>query len=99
MAGKSDDPRFPDRPQHHDFARLSAVVIEADDLSLSKTVPETMKGLCDLASAKYMAEGRASLIAARTGIGHGEPLHSMFAACFLDGLRAGIRFQQEGGHS
>jgi hypothetical protein len=95
-----NDPRFPNRPGHHDFVRLSAVVIEADDRTdRGESVPAVMEGLIDLDSVTYMAEGRIKLMTHRLGRIITPDVRTMMEACWLDAFRAGVRFQQEGGHT
>ncbi len=91
---------FPNRPEHHDFTRLSAVIIEADDQSKTDGLEMTLAPLIDLDSATYMGDGRAKLVARHNGINALAPrTRAMMVALWLDGLRAGIRFEQEGGKS
>lgn len=86
MSDPLNDPRFPGRPNHPDFWRLSSAVLKLDGQSTDKEFPEIMAPLVDVASLTYMATNRVSRF----------PVHP--AAVWMDGFAAGVVFQQEGGH-
>lgn len=95
---------FPNRPDHHDFIRLSAVVIEGDDgaephAGTGLSIPELMENVADLESVLYMAEGRMKLMCSRLGMRPLPQVRTAMLALWLDAFRAGVRFQQEGGHT
>ena len=89
------DPRFPDRPDHPDFWRLSKIVIENDDtatgIGLDKAV-EQLAGV-DFQSLNYMAGQRASRMISVLGLDPASFL-SIHAA-IMDGFVTGVQFQQE----
>lgn len=98
------DPRFPNRPEHPDFAKLSKAIILLDgfaDSGMSYQEIVTLLGLTDQKSALYMAEGRFALLTERVGkkirTFSGQPaaeminetLKALFIAAWIDGLNAG----------
>lgn len=92
------DPRFPGRPQHPDFWRISNVVLELDGhASEGVSMSEIVAKLIDEQSLTYMAEQRA-LWAKHNLPGLTMAAPPALAAIWLTAFAAGIRFQQEGGH-
>lgn len=90
------DPRFPDRPQHPDFRRLSSVLIQLDARAQEMSLPETVEGLVDLTSLEYAAEQRAGMAAAQLGLP--PRMGAVLQAMFMNAFVVGLRFEQEGGH-
>lgn len=93
------DPRFPDRPQHPDFWRISQVVLELDGNASegNMSVSEIVADLVDEKSLIYMTEQRALWAKQNLPgltLAYGPALGAIWATAFT----AGIRFQQEGGH-
>jgi hypothetical protein len=78
VTGLPPDPRFPDRPTHEDFARLSEVVIEQDD---NMKVDDVI----DLESLMYMAINRVEMARQRGALG---------VPSWIDGFMAGARYAQ-----
>ena len=90
------DPRFPDRPTHPDFARLSAAVLVNDARAdAGEDVPAIFEADGD--SLVYMVEQRM-----HTAFGFGvhmipEGMQTMMQALFIDGFTVGIQFERRGG--
>lgn len=92
MTDPLNDPRFPDRPTHDDFWRISEAVLHNDGAATEGNLDVTdiyADGIADLQSALYMARARAQMMGASEVQG---------AALWLDAFAAGVRFQQAGGH-
>lgn len=98
-----NDPRFPDRPPHPDFWRLSQAVLQNDaNATESESLVVAISDLVDTDSVTYMALGRAARAVDLLGIPRGSATWNVFrtamAAQFIDGVAAGVRYQQAGGH-
>lgn len=89
-----DDPRYPERPQHLDFARLVGVVnyLDGETSEGGRSFDEVVSQFVDAESLTYMAVQRARRVAAATGIDE-----AVLATLFIDGFCAGVRFEREGG--
>lgn len=94
----TDDPlgrdRHPMRPDHPDFWRLSEIVLQFDAQAdwLSVDINDIVKQSIDLPSATYMALQRALRIKQASSGPSG--WWSYLSAAWLEGLVAGIRFEQ-----
>ncbi len=92
------DPRFPDRPTHDDFAKLSEVVIYNDNAALiGGGFNARVHEFVDLDSLTYMAEQRARMAVDRMGFADGEVLAGLvttIASAIIDGFVMGAAFQQ-----
>lgn len=91
------DPQFPDRPDHPDFWRLSAAVQEADRLSETEGFGVAMQ--VDARSAGYMAgqrwlRAKNQLSNEEIGLEGEEAERDRAVILWLDGMTAGVRFQQ-----
>lgn len=95
-----EDPDFQDRPQTDDFNRLSNVVLKLDGAVVEgqQTIEEVLGGLIDSNSLSYLATHRTLRIAQLYGISLSIPVASALAGMFVNGVAAGILFEQEGGH-
>lgn len=98
------DPRFPDRPTHPDWERLS-LAVQTQDMDSDQPdfdFAAYTNSLIDVKSMQYLAEQRA---------GHGlenilgirmeelpVPMKAFIVSTFMDGLVAGVLFQKAGGH-
>jgi hypothetical protein len=93
------DPRFPSRPQHPDFWRLSEVVLKLDGDSTEGRRPlkASAEGRIDLASLAYLASQRVGLLEQRVGE-LPDNVRASLAAMFLTGVLTGIEFERAGGH-
>lgn len=92
------DPRFPDRPQHPDFWRLSEQMLALDAKALDYGVEAALRGVVDEASAIYVAQ-QVSINAVNQVLGKANPFVSTaIASAFIQGLAVGIGFQRAGGH-
>ncbi|QUE25637.1 hypothetical protein SEA_SADLAD_91 [Microbacterium phage SadLad] len=87
------DPRFPNRPTHPDFARLSSAVIEQDAIADMLGLEQAAK--FDLASATYLARGRVEMMGFA---GAHENVIMRITMLYLDALNLGIGFAERGGH-
>ncbi|QIG59097.1 hypothetical protein SEA_RUBYRALPH_89 [Microbacterium phage RubyRalph] len=87
------DPRFPNRPTHPDFARLSSAVIEQDAIADLLGLEQAAK--FDLASATYLARGRVEMMGFA---GAHENVIMRITTLYLDALNLGIGFAERGGH-
>lgn len=90
------DPRFPDRPQHPDFWRMSEVVLGQDADSGAKTLEEVVGDLVDFPSLEYMAAQRAAQLRRHSHLSEQAAIAAM--AAWLTGFAAGAEFQRRGGH-
>lgn len=90
------DPKFPDRPQHPDFARLAAVVCENDQKAETGHADAVM-GQIDLPSLVYMAEQR--ILRVKMLLPPGAPaLQALYFDAFFAGMayaRAKDRYEAE----
>lgn len=98
--GEEDEPipaddRFPDRPDHPDFARLSSAVAEQDAVADMLGIREATS--VDFQSLSYMAQNRISvvyptfpLIPPEQGVG--------LIALYVDAFQLGVGFTERGGH-
>lgn len=93
-----NDPRFPDRPQHPDFWRISEVVLQNDGQADEGEMPvqDILKDTVDLESLSYFAMQRAGMNCQRLGLP--DALKTVIAGAWMDAFFAGARFQQRGGH-
>lgn len=94
MTDPLNDPRFPNRPQHEDFWRLSEIILQLDAeaqatgvIDISDVVQKLVGA--DLDSIHYMAVQRALFIRGAAGLGT-----EQMAAGWIDGFLAGVLFQQ-----
>lgn len=94
------DPRFPDRPQHPDFWRLSEAVLyldgEADEGG--RDIATITAGLVDPESLSYLCTVRAERFLLQLGMPNRPALVMAVAAGMLNGVATGILFEQRGGH-
>lgn len=98
MSDPLNDPRFPERPTHPDFWRMSEVILQQDGEADEggQSVEEIVKDTVDLPSLSYFAMQRAGIQCQRTGLP--EALVPVLASSWMDAFLAGVRFQQRGGH-
>ncbi len=101
------DPRFPNRPDHPDFAWLSRTIQEQDAASEEPgfSVDETLAALpIDPASLTYLAQQRGIMAMnhlIRTGVLSHVPariraaLEAVFASAYLDAFTLGVRYGRE----
>lgn len=86
------DPRFPDRPTHRDFIRLSDIVQAHDDRAeIRGENPFAIAGV-DEESIKYFMQNRMAIFQQRIGL-LPIPLPSLMAL-YLDAFALGQRFTQ-----
>lgn len=88
------DPRFPDRPAHPDFDRLSqaviandAVVTDAPTGAQQNAYAVHVSSIVDLASLKYMADQRTAL-ALRSVNERGYDIEHVLPSAWIDGFMA-----------
>lgn len=93
-----NDPRFPKRPDHPDFWRISEVVLQHDGEAVEGKLPleEIVKDTVDPTSLTYFAMQRAGMTCQKAGMP--ESLAPVLGSVWLDGFMAGAKFQQRGGH-
>jgi hypothetical protein len=107
------DPRFPRRPTHKDFARLSEVVFNLDgqadknprrqaamEATGQKIKYNPFLGIVDPTSLTYMAEQRVGI-----GLKHfaegklpATNLQEVMQAMWMEAFAVGVEFQKAGGH-
>lgn len=98
MSDPLNDPRFPERPTHPDFWRISEVLLQHDGEAVEGDLPveEIVKETVDMKSLTYVAMQRAGIACQRSGLP--EALVPVLAGTWLDAFMAGAKFQQRGGH-
>ena len=98
------DPRFPKRPDHPDFWRLSKVALAQD--AVVDSVPDvqgkkdalrrSLAEIADPACVDYMAINRGSRALQLMGYDEaGLEMTLLMAAAWVDGFRAGVAYQKE----
>jgi hypothetical protein len=95
--GFLDGDKFPNRPDHLDFWRMSDVVLRLDGAADNgRELSETADGVVDLDSLVYMAEQRCALFAQALKLPTSvtAALVTVYVASFL----TGVEFEKEGGH-
>lgn len=93
-----NDPRFPKRPTHPDFWRISEVVLQNDGEADEGNLPlgEIVKDTVDMESLTYFAMQRAGMSCQKMGLP--ESLQPVLGSVWLDAFLAGAKFQKRGGH-
>ena len=88
------DPRFPDRPTHPDFARLSSAVMQQDAVADMLGIREAAN--VDFESLTYLAQHR--IHAAIGGVPVPTWLMTTMGALYFDAFTLGVGFTERGGH-
>ena len=99
MSDPLRDPRYPNRPQHPDYWRMSEIVMQHDAQSVEdgKSVPEIAQ--VDEASLLYMASNRIGFTLNATGLGaQARGMEPVLLAIYLDAFALGKKFAERGGH-
>jgi hypothetical protein len=98
MSDPLNDPRFPDRPTHPDFWRMSEIILQQDGDATEggQSVEEIVKETVDMQSLSYFAMQRAGKQLQNAGLP--EALMPVVAATWMDAFLAGATFQKRGGH-
>ena len=90
---RARDPRFPDRPTHRDFIRLSEIVQAHDDRAeIRGENPFAIAGV-DEESIRYFIENRLGVMQQALDIRL--PMKTALMALYLDAFALGQRFTQE----
>ena len=89
------DPRFPDRPTHPDFARLSSAIQEQDAVADMLGLNEAMQ--VDEASLLYMANGRIDAVLSAV-LSVLPNMRATILALYSDAFHLGVGFTERGGH-
>ncbi len=94
------DPRFPDRPQHPDFWRLSETVLKLDGKTQAGEEATDITALnVDVESALYMSQQRVGIMLRELGFGDApKSVELMMITAYMGGVVHGIEFQKAGGH-
>lgn len=96
MTTPAPDPRFPDRPDHPDFWRLSRAVIANDTLADKGMPIEAIlvsRGLDNIESLRYMAEQRVL-----RAFGHNfisTDAKALMVSLYMDAFAAALGYVQE----
>jgi hypothetical protein len=98
MSDPLNDPRFPERPTHPDFWRMSEVVLQHDGEATEDNLPmeEIVKDTVDLESLTYFAMQRAGTYCQAMGLP--KDFETLVGSVWMDAFMAGAKFQQRGGH-
>lgn len=98
MTDPLNDPRFPERPTHPDFWRMSQVALKHDGRSKEDDgLVRTINEYVDMDSLLYAAEHR--LGNAGLGLAMSQPqVKATLLAMYLDAFCLGVGFEKEGGH-
>lgn len=93
-----NDPRFPKRPTHPDFWRISEVVLQQDGNATegAKSTEEIVKDTVDLESLTYFAMQRGGMACQASRLP--ESLAPVLGSVWMDAFIAGAQFQKRGGH-
>jgi hypothetical protein len=102
MSAPLDDPRFPNRPSHPDFARIADASLQLDGQvgEGERELLETTAEVVDPESVMYAARSRTAAFLAGFGIEPHEIPHevlAMLSSAWVDGFAIGARFQEKGG--
>ncbi len=94
------DPRFPNRPQHPDFWRLSetAMALDGKTAESGASVSDVASPDIDVESLFYAAESRVNLMLQATGLKVPDSVQGAMVAIYISALVHGIEFQKAGGH-
>jgi hypothetical protein len=98
MTDPLNDPRFPDRPTHPDYWRISEILLanDGDATEGGKTIPEITAAVVDIESLTYVAKQRAGLMCQALGL---DPRLAIYlSTAWIDAFTAGATFQERGGH-
>lgn len=100
MTDLLNDPRFPDRPTHPDFWRISQVLTMNDGRATEggQSVPEITAAVVDIDSLTYAAKQRAGIACQALGLPTSPGWVAKLASVWIDAFVAGATFEQEGGH-
>lgn len=98
MSDPLNDPRFPKRPTHPDFWRMSEVVLQNDGKSDegNESLEQIVKDTVDPESLAYFAMQRAGKACQNSGLP--EALVPVLGSVWMDAFMAGAHFQKRGGH-
>lgn len=88
------DPRFPGRPTHPDFARLSSAVAEQD--AVADVVGLEAALSADVGSLHYMGRHRVEALLRGEDITWG--MLTKLMAIYFDAFQLGVGFTERGGH-
>ena len=87
------DPRFPDRPQHPDFWKLSEIIVKLDHIAETEGWEAAMGTVpVDIRSMVYMARQRAAM--AQDMLSPGDEKERL-AILWMDAFAAGARYGME----
>lgn len=94
-----NDPRFPDRPTHPDFWRLSEIVTQNDgDATEGGKSTFEILGI-DEESFMYFLEQRLGTVTQAAHVADlGPRMHRFVQAVYIDAFAAGKKFAERGGH-
>lgn len=98
MSDPLKDDRFPDRPQHPDFWRISEVVLQhdGDAVEAGRSMEEIVKDTVDLESLTYFAMQRAGTYCQAMGLP--KDFETLVGSVWMDAFMAGARYEERGGH-
>jgi hypothetical protein len=92
-----DEDKFPNRPNHPDFWRLSDVTLRLDGAAGNgRDLSTAADGLVDLDSLVYMAEQRCAILIRAFGLP--TSVHMPLVTAYVTSFITGIEFEKEGGH-
>lgn len=94
-----DANKFPNRPDHPDFWRLSDCVLRLDGASQEATdnaFESALADTCDETSLLYMGAQRVLRMCAAIGIADREQIAAVLAV-WCEGFIVGSRFEKKGG--
>jgi hypothetical protein len=92
------DPRFPKRPQHPDFWRLSDAILEQD--GRAEEGGEDVFTIADVDgdSIAYVAQQRAALLTRAYGVAVTRDVAVLLMSAYIDAFTLGRAFERKGGH-
>lgn len=100
MTDPLNDPRFPDRPTHPDFWRISEILLanDGDATEGRRSIPEIVTAVVDVESLTYAAKQRARIACEALGLPTSDGWVAKLASVWIDAFTAGATFEQRGGH-
>lgn len=92
-----NDPRFPNRPTHPDFWRMSEALIEVDSRAEKGEAVDVVEN-ADFDSLIYVAEQRLAMDARQFSVALDPASKNFMLGLYIDAFTLGRGFERRGGH-